>query len=125
MTNSSSDVADEEKFSSTQAGSKDESEEQTIEWKEQSRKIAKQWVANEKPSSLKTFVIEFTKIDENTTSYSMNGIKANARIRAEQDVDLVLKNIKFKIPGQPHDEVLMTTDSRYKHYKANEDHIIL
>ena len=44
----------------------------------------------------------------------MNGIKAKARIRVEQDVDLVLKNMKLKILGQPHDEVLMMTDSRYK-----------
>ena len=69
-------------------------------------------------------VKEFTKIDGNTTSYSMNGIKANARIRVEQDVDIVLKNMKLKILGQPHDEVLMVTDSRYKNYKANEDRII-
>ena len=27
--------------------------------------------------------------------------------------------------GQPYDEVLMTTDSRYKNYKANEDRIIV
>ena len=55
----------------------------------------------------------------------MNGIEANARIRVEQDVNLVLKNMKLKILGQPHDEVLMMTDSRYKNYKANEDRIIL
>ena len=70
-------------------------------------------------------MIEFTKIDGNTTSYSMNEIKANARIRVEQDVDLVLKNMKLKISGQPYDEVLMITDSQYKNYKANEDRIIL
>ena len=55
----------------------------------------------------------------------MNGIKANARIRVEQDVNLVLKNMKLKILGQPHDEVLMMTDSRYKIYKATEDRIFL
>ena len=55
----------------------------------------------------------------------MNGIKANARIRVDQDVDLVLKNMKLKILDQPLDEVLMMTDSRYKNYKANEDRIIL
>ena len=55
----------------------------------------------------------------------MNGIKANARIREEQDFDLVLENMELKILGQPHDEVLMMTDSRYKNYKANEDRIIL
>ena len=58
-------------------------------------------------------------------SYSMNGIKAIARIWVEQVVDLSLKNIKLKILGQPHDEVLRTTDSRYKRYKATEDSIVL
>ena len=55
----------------------------------------------------------------------MNGIKVNAQIRVEQIADLVLKNMKLKIPGQPHDEVLMVTDSQYKNYKAVEDRIIL
>ena len=72
-----------------------------------------------------TSVTEFLKVDGNSTSYSMNGMKANARIRIEQNVDLVLKNMKLKILGQPHDEVLITTESRYKHYKANEDRKIL
>ena len=36
----------------------------------------------------------------------------------------MLKNMKLKILGQPHDEVLMMTDSRYKNYKAIEDCII-
>ena len=68
---------------------------------------------------------KFTKVDGNTTSYSLHGIKANARIRIEQDADLVLKNLNLKIFGQPHDDVLLTTDKRFKHYKANEDRIIL
>ena len=55
----------------------------------------------------------------------MNGIKADARIRVEQDVGLVLKNSKLKILGQPHDEMLIRTDPTVKHYEANEDHIIL
>ena len=125
VTTSSSDVADEEQFFFTHADDTNESDEQTLERKERSRQNAKQWAANEESPVLKTSVKEFTKIDGNTTSYSMNGIKANARIRVEQDVDLVLKNKKLKILGQPYDEVLMITDSRYKNYKANEDRIIL
>ena len=78
---------------------------------------------NEESPVLKTSVKEFTKIDGNTTLYFLNGIEANARIRVEQDIDLVLKNINMKILGQPYDEVLMMTDSRYKNYKANEDRI--
>ena len=42
----------------------------------------------------------------------MSGIKANAQIQVEQDVDLVFKNTKLEILGQPLDEVLMVTDSR-------------
>ena len=125
LTTSCSDVVDDKKFFFTQADNNDESEEQTYERKAQSKQNAEQWALNEESPFLKTRVKEFTNIDGNTTSYSMNGIKANARIRVEQDVDLVLKNMKLKILGQPHDEVFLMTDSRYKNYRANEDHISL
>ena len=125
MITSSSDVADEEQFFFTQADNKDESEKQTFERKEQFVQIAKQWKSNEEHSSLKTNVKELPKINGNITSYSMGGIKANARLRVEQIVDLGLKNMKLKILSQTHDEVVITTDSRYKHYKANDDRIIL
>ena len=111
MTTSSSDVAGEEQIFFTHADDGKESEEQTLERKQQLRQNAKQWAANEESPILKTSVKEFTKIDGNTTSYSMNGIKANARIRVEQDVDLVLKNLKLIILGQTFDEVLIMTDS--------------
>ena len=125
VTTSSSDVADEEQFFFTHSDDGKESEEQTLQRKQQSRQNAKQWAANEESPALKAGVKEFPKIDGKTTSYSMNGNKANARIRVEQDVDLVLKNMNLKILGQPYDEVLLTTDSRYKNCKANEDRIIL
>ena len=51
----------------------------------------------------------------------MNAINTNAQKPVEQDVDLVLKNMKLRILGQPNDEVVIRTDSRHKHYKANED----
>ena len=125
VTTSSSDVADDEQIFFTRADGGKESEKQTLQLKQQPRQNAKQWAANEESPALKTSVKEFTKIDGNTTSYSVNGIKANARIRVEQDVDFVLKNMKLKILGQPYDEVSIMTDSRYKNYKANEDRIIL
>ena len=125
VTTSSSDVADEEHIFFTHADDAKQSEEQTLEREQQSRQNAKQWAANEELPALKTSVKEFTKIDGNTTSYSITSIKATARIRVEQDVDLVLKNLKLKILGQPFYDVLIMTDSRYKHYKTNEDRIIL
>ena len=119
LTTLSSDVADEEQFFFTHPNVTTESEEQTLERKEQSRQNAKQWAVDQEPPVLKTSVKEFTKFDGNATSYSIIGIKANARLRVEQDVDLVLKNMKLKIFGQPHNEVIMMTDSRYKNYNRN------
>ena len=113
------------KFFFTQAGNENESEKQTLRRKEQSRQDAKQWAANEKTTSLKSGDEEFIKPDGNTTSYYSNGIKANVRMRVEQDVDLVLKNLILKILGRPCDEVLLTTDRRHEHYKANQYRIIL
>ena len=125
VTTSSSDVDQEEQIIFTQANKNDESEEPTIERKEQSKQNAKQSVANEETSSLKTSVEQFTWINGNTTSYSKNVIKANAQIRVEQDVDFIPKNMKVKNLGQPHDEVSMVTESRYKNDKAKKDRIIL
>ena len=71
VTTSCSDVADEEHFFFTQADNNDESE-QTLERKEQSKRNAKQWAANEDSPVLKTSVKEITKIDGSTTSYSIN-----------------------------------------------------
>ena len=125
VTTSSSDVADEEQFFFTQTDDQDETEEQILQRKEQSRNKAAEWLVNQEPSSVKPNIKEFKKIDGNTTLYSLHGIKENARIRVEQDADLVLKNLKLKILGLPHDDVLLTTEHRFKHYKANEDRIIL
>ena len=74
VTTTASDVADEEQIFFTHADDGKESEEQTLERKEQSPQNAKQWAANEQSPALKTSVKEFTKIDGNTRSYSMNGI---------------------------------------------------
>ena len=125
VSTSSSDVADEEQFFFTQTDSQDETEKQILQRKEQSQKKGAEWVVNQEPPSMKPSIKEFTKIDGNTTSYSINGIKASARIRVEQDADLVLENLKLKTLGQPHDDVLLTTDRRFKYYKANENRIIL
>ena len=125
VTTSSSDVADEEQFFVSHTDDQDETEKQILQRKEQSRDKVIEWVANQEPSSMKPSIKEFSKLDGNTTAYSLHGIKANARIRVEQDADLVLKNLKPKILSQPHDDVLLTADRRFKHYKANEDRIIL
>ena len=125
VTTSSSDVADEEQFFFTQADSQDETEEQIQQRKDQSQKKAAEWVVNQEPSSMKPSIKQFTKIDGNTTSYSIHGIKSIVRIRIEQDADLVLENLKLKKLGQAHDDLLLRTDKRFKHYKTNEARIIV
>ena len=122
---SSSDVADEKQFFFTQTDGQDETEEQILKRRKQSQKKTTEWVVKQEPSSMQPNIREFTKIDGNTTSNSINGIKAKARIRVKQGANLVLKILKLKILGQPHDDVLLTTDRQIKHYKANEDRIIL
>ena len=125
MTTSSSDVADEEKFFFTQVDGQHETEEQILQTKEQSQKKAAEWVVNQEPSLMEPSIQKFTNIDGNTTSYSINGIQANAQMGVAQNADLVLKNLKLEIIGQPHDNVPLTTDRRFKHYKAIEERNIL
>ena len=126
MTTSSLDVADEDQFFFTRADNDTELEEQTLQRKEGFRQDAIEWVASKELPTSRTNVKDFKKIDGNTTSYSIIEIKGNVRIRVEQgDVDPGLKNLKLKLLGQPHDEVLLTRDRMYKHYKTNENRINL
>ena len=71
---------------------------------------ATEWETNEEPSSMKPYIKKCTNVDENSTSYSIDRIKANAGIRVGQQVDQVQKNLKL---GEPHEEVLSTGDSRF------------
>ena len=63
VTTCSSDVADEEQFFFAQADGQDETEEQILQRKEQSRQKAAQWVVNQEPPSMKPSFKDFTKID--------------------------------------------------------------
>ena len=91
-----SDVADEEQFVFENTDGQYETEKQTPEQKKQTRKKAIEWVMDDGLYSTKPSIKAFTKLDRNTTSYSLNGIKANARIRVEQNVDRVLRKLKSK-----------------------------
>ena len=122
VSTTSSDVADEEQFSFTQTDGQNETEEHILQRKQQSQRKAAEWALHQEQSSLEPSIKEFTKVDGNTTSYSINGIKASAQKRVKQDADLVLKNLKF---NKLDDDVLLSTDRQSKHYKAIEDRIIL
>ena len=66
VTTSSSDVADEEQFSFTQTDDQDETGEQILQRKKQSREKAAIWVVKQEPSSMRPSIKEFTKIDGKT-----------------------------------------------------------
>ena len=109
MTTSFSVVADEKKSSSLMQTLRLIQENSTFSEKNKQGKMLKN--ANEEPPSPKTSVKEFTKINGNTMTYSLNGIETNARIL----VDLGLKNLNLNLLGQLFYEVLLTTKTRYKH----------
>ena len=52
-------------------------------------------------------------------------MKTNARVRLEQNVDLLLKYSKLNLIRKPRNEVLLTIERQFKHQKANEDRIVL
>ena len=125
VTTSSSEVADEEQFLFTHTDDHDETEKQILEGKKQSR--GKNSRMGNQPGTILNEA-KYQRIHKDRrkhTAYSIHGKKANARIRIKQDADLVLKNLKLKILGQSNDDVLLTTDRRFTHYKAIEDRIIL
>ena len=89
----SSEVGDEEPTFFRHAGCGKKTGVETFEQKDQSRKKANEWVTNEQPSSRKPIIKEFAQVNGNTTSYSMNGIKAKAQIRVEKHVDPGLQKL--------------------------------
>ena len=52
-------------------------------------------------------------------SCSSGHFKDNARIRLEQNNDIVLRNLRAKIEGEPFDENELASDFRYQHYLQN------
>ena len=63
--------------------------------KEGTRNIAVESLANDEPFSKNTSIKELIKIDGNSASYSINGIKANARIRWSTDEETQFQNTLF------------------------------
>ena len=96
LTTSSWKVADKKQFFFSQADNKNQSDEQNFWKEEQSWRAVNGWIAKDEPSSSRTSIEHFTKVNRNTTLYSMNGIKADARKRIEQDVNLELKTRNLK-----------------------------
>ena len=61
----------------------------------------------------------FHKPTAGTINYREGHFKGNAKIRLEQNNDQVLRNLRYKLEGEPYDETESTQDYRYKHYLQN------
>ena len=82
---SSSDVADEEQCFFTPQDNEDaETEEQTLARKAEAKNKALRQCVNQTHDSVKISVKELIMVRANKAAYAINGIKHDARIRAEQ-----------------------------------------
>ena len=59
---------------------------------------------------------QFHKPTSGLISCSSGHFKDNARIRLEQNNDVVLRNLRAKLEGNPFDENELALDHRYQHY---------
>ena len=121
---SCSDVADEEEFFFIQTDGEDETEEQTLKLKEQSRKMRQ--LCSKRgtiPSDAKYQQKYEGRRKQYVILFQRNQSVCTQTTKARPPSST--KVFKTRILGQLHDEVLLTSDSCFRHKKANEDRITL
>ena len=74
---------------------------------------------------IKLSIKETTPIPINKVSYTFGAIKEDARIRVEQDSDLVFKAIKRKLICEEYDKHLLQTDPKAKRLLVHENRLIV
>ena len=116
----STDVADEEQLFFL-PDETIETEEEILLQKEQARQNAR----DEETKKLKLAIKETTPIPINKTSYTFGAIKEDARIRVEQDSNLIFKAIKRKLIGEEYDKHLLQTDPTAKRLLVHESGLIV
>ena len=116
----SSDVADEEQLFFL-PDEEEESEQEIFA----SKALSKQRAQEEHEKDLSTKVTEVIKIPLNSAVYSFNPIKENARIRNEQNADLLLEALKLRISNKKYDKHLLKTEPRGQNLLRHEERIIM
>ena len=71
------------------------------------------------PEKNVTELQQFHKPTSGLNTCSEGHFRDNARIRLEQNNDIVLRNLRAKIEGNPFDENDLASDYRYQHYLQN------
>ena len=105
----STDVADEEQLFFL-PDETIETEEEILLQKEQARHNARE----EETTKIKLAIKETTPIPINNASCTFGAIKEDARIKVEQDSNLVFKAIKKKLICEEYDKHLLQTDPTAK-----------
>ena len=98
-----------------------ETEEETLQQKEQARQNAR----DEETTTIKLAIKETTPIPINKASYTFGAKLEDARTRVEQDSNLVLKAIKKKLICEEHDKHLLQTDPIAKRLLVHENRLIV
>ena len=93
-------------------------ENQLWEEKQNIRNQAQTETHNE-PENAVSELQQFHKPTSGLISCSSGYFKDNARIRLEQNNDIVLRNLRAKLEGNPFDENELASDYRYQHYLQN------
>ena len=71
------------------------------------------------PENNVTELQQFHKPTSGLNTCSEGHFRDNARIKLEQNNDIVLRNLRAKIEGNPFDENDLASDYRYQHYLQN------
>ena len=116
----STDVTDEEQFLFL-PDETIETEEEILLQEEQARQTAR----DEVTTKMELAIQEAIPIPINRASYTFGAIKEDARIRVEQDSDLVFKAIKKKVICEEYDKHLLQTDSTAKRLLVHENRLIV
>ena len=116
----STDVADEEQLFFFPEETI-ETEEEILLQKEQARQNAR----DEEITKIKLSIKETTPNPINKASYTFGAIKDDARIRVEQDSDLVFKALKRKLICEEYDKHPLQTDPKAKRLLVHENRLIV
>ena len=98
-----------------------ETKEETLLQKEQARQNAR----DEEMTKIKLSIKKTTPIPINKASYTFGAIKEDARIRVEQDSDLVFKAIKRKLICEEYDKHLLQTNPKAKLLLVHESRLLV
>ena len=87
--------------------------------KKQNIRNQAQTETHNEPENAVSELQQFHKPTSGLISCSSGYFKDNARIRLEQNNDIVLRNLRAKLEGNPFDENELASDYRYQHYLQN------